>query len=119
MRLKNDIERMVSILQTAFENGGKSKMKFFVDFIQKNESNCSRASEVKVKWKSIIILAGNNHVNCKSNAGLVKKWRTIFQSKFPELPEDIHSADYVIMLKLGIRNYFKVPVINDSSHDSN
>ena len=58
------------------------------------------------------------HVNCKSNVGLIKKERAmICQSKFVDLPEGIQCADSVIMLKAGIKNYFKVPVINDNNHN--
>ena len=80
---KTDIETVVSILQTAFDNVDKSKMKSFVELIQRSESNCSRTPEVKVKGKNINIPAGKiMHVNCKSNVGLVKKERAmIFQSK--------------------------------------
>ena len=49
-------------------------MKYFVELIKQSESNCSRAPEVKVKGKNITIPAGKIiHVNCKSNAELVKK----------------------------------------------
>ena len=55
---------------------------------------------------------------CESNVGLVKKERAmIFQSKCVELPEGIQCADSVIMLKPGVKNYFKVPVVNDSNHN--
>ena len=116
---KTDIETVVSILQTAFDNVDKSKMKSFVELIQRSESNCSRTPEVKVKGKNINIPAGKiMHVNCKSNVGLVKKERAIiFQSKCVELPEGIQCVDSVIMLKRGIKNYFKVLVINDSNHN--
>ena len=116
---KTDIETMVSILQTAFGNVDKSKMKSFVELIQQSESNCSRAPEAKVKGKNITIPAGKiMHVNCKSNVGLVKKERAmVFQSKCVELPEGIQCTVSVIMLKPGIKSYFKVPVINDSNHN--
>ena len=48
LQSKTDIETMVSILQTAFDNVDKSKMKSFVELIQQSESNCSRTPEVKV-----------------------------------------------------------------------
>ena len=110
---------MVSILQTAFDNIDKSKMKSFVELIQHSESNCSRAPEVKVKEKIITIPAGRiMHVNCKSNVRLVKKERArIFQSKCVELPKGIQCTDSAIMLKSGIKNYFKVPVSNDSNQN--
>ena len=58
------------------------------------------------------------HENCKSNVGLVKKERAIiFQSKCVELPEGMQCRDSVIKLNPGIRDYFKVPVINDSNHN--
>ena len=121
LQSKTDIETMVSILQTAFDNADKSKMKSFVELIQQIESNCSKAPEVKVKGKNVTIPAGKiMHVNCKSNVGLVKKEREramIFQSKCVELPEGIQCADGVIMLKPGVKNYFKVSVVNDSNHN--
>ena len=114
---KTDIETVVSILQTAFDNVDKSKMKSFVELIQRSESNCSRTPEVKVKGKNINIPAGKiMHVNCKSNVGQVKKERAmIFQSKCIELPEGIQFADchYV---KARHQYYFKVPLINDGNH---
>ena len=75
---------MFSIIQTAFDNVNKSKMKSFVEkLMQQSESCCSRAPEVKIKWKNITI-----HVNFKSNVGLVKKDRAIiFQSKCRECVE--------------------------------
>ena len=58
------------------------------------------------------------HVNCKSNLGFVEKERAmIFQRKFVELPEGIQSGDSVIMLNPDIKNYFKVPVINDNNYN--
>ena len=91
---RTDIEIMFNIIQTAFENVKKSKMKSFVELMQQSESCCSRAPEVKITWKNITIPAGKiMHVNSKSNAGLVKKDRAIiFQSKCTEcveLPEGI------------------------------
>ena len=67
---------MVSILQTAFDNVDKSKIKSFVELMQQSESNCSGTRGVKVKGRNITIPAGKiMHVNCKSNVGLVKKER--------------------------------------------
>ena len=84
LQSRTDIEIMFSIIQTAFDNVNKSKMKSFVEkLMQQSESCCSRAPEVKTKWKNITIPAGKiMHVNFKSNVGLVKKDRAIiFQSK--------------------------------------
>ena len=80
---KTGIETMVSILQTAFDNVDKSRMKSLLELTKQYDSNCSRAPEVKVKGKNITVSAGKiMHVNCKSNVGIVTKERAkIFQSK--------------------------------------
>ena len=68
-------------------------MKSLVELIQQRESSCSRAPEVGVKGKNNTIPAGKiKHVIWKSNVGLVKKERAIFQSKCAELPESIQQA---------------------------
>ena len=106
--------------KTAFDNADESKIKSFVELIQQSESNCSRAPEVKVKENNIPIPAGKiMHGDCKLNMGLVKKERAmIFHSKCVELPKGIQCADSDIMLKPGIRNSFKAPLINQSNHNT-
>ena len=49
---KADIETMVSILEVAFGNADKSKIKSFVELIGKYESICSRVP--KLKWRGRI-----------------------------------------------------------------
>ena len=114
---KTDTKTTASILQRAFDNVGKSKMKYFLELIQQSESNYSRASEVKAKGKNITIPAGKNmQVNCKSNMGLVKKERAmIVQSNDVELPKGIQCPDSVVMLTSSIKNCFKTPIINESN----
>lgn len=59
------IKTMVGIIQTAFDNIDKCKMKSFLELIQQNESNCSRFSEVKLKGINIAIPDGKiMYVNC-------------------------------------------------------
>ena len=41
----------------------------------------------------------------------------IFQQRDVQLPEGIHCADSVVLLKPGIKNHFRVPVINNTNHD--
>ena len=41
----------------------------------------------------------------------------MFQQIDVELPEGIHCADSLVLLKPGIKNYFRVPVINNTNHD--
>ena len=51
--------------------------------------------------------------------GLIEKQRTmILQQRDFELLEGIYCADSVVLLKPGIKNYFRVPVINDTNHDN-
>ena len=50
--------------------------------------------------------------------GLIEKQRTmIFHQRDVELPKEIHCVDSIVSLKLGIKNNFRVPVINNTNHD--
>ena len=44
-----------------------------------------------------------------------KQRAMMFQQRDVELSEGIYCADSVVLLKLGIKNYFQVPVINDTN----
>ena len=41
----------------------------------------------------------------------------IFQQELTELVEGLYFTDGVIMMKKGVSNYFKYPVVNSSEHD--
>ena len=41
----------------------------------------------------------------------------IFQQQETELGERLDCTDSIIMMKKGVNNYFKVPVLNSSNHD--
>ena len=81
-------------------------METFVGLIQQSRVH-HKETEVKVKGKDIIIPAGKIvHINCKTNVCLIEKQRVmIFQQRDVELPEGIHFADSVVLMKPGIKNY--------------
>ena len=41
----------------------------------------------------------------------------MFQQEETELAEGLDCTDSIIMIKKGVKNYFKVPVVNSSDHD--
>ena len=41
----------------------------------------------------------------------------ISQEDETELSERLDCTDSIIMIKKGVKNYFKVPVVNNSDHD--
>ena len=41
----------------------------------------------------------------------------IFRQEKKELAEGLDCTDSIIMIKKGVKNYFKVPVVNSSDHD--
>ena len=91
-------------------------MKTFVELIQKIESNCSRALKVKVK--------GNNITPYQLERLCMWIISQIRISKERERAMIFHSkcvnylkAFSAIALKPGIKNYFKVPVNNESNHN--
>ena len=76
-------------------------METFIGLIQPSIAQ-DKENEVKVKGKNVIIPAEKIvQINCKINMGLMEKQRaTIFQQRDVELPEGIHCADSVVLLKL-------------------
>ena len=42
----------------------------------------------------------------------------IFQQEETELAEGLDCTNSIIMIKKGVNNYFKVPVVNSSDHDN-
>ena len=110
---RDDTESIASLFKTVFDEVGRDKMETKERRVQDKETG------VKVKGKDVIIPSGKIvQINCKTNVGLLEKQRAmIFQQKDVELPEGIRCADSVVLLKLGIKNYFRVSVINDINHD--
>ena len=88
-------------------------METFVELIQQSKIQ-DKETEVKVKGKDFIIPSGKIvEVNRKINADLIEKQRTtIFQQRDAELPEGIHCADSVVLLKSGIKICFRICIIN-------
>ena len=57
-------------------------------------------------------------VPCKTDVGFVKmKKAMLFQPGVIDVPEGLLYAKTVVMLKSNARNYFKIPVVNDSRKD--
>ena len=115
---RNDTESIVSLFQTVFDEVGRDKMETFVELVQQSKAQ-DKETEVKLKSKDVIIPAGKIvQINWETNVGLIEKNRAlIFQQKVFELPEGIHCAESVVLLKPGVKNYFRVLVINDTNHD--
>ena len=92
-------------------------MKKFVHLMQ--EPSDDKQTLVRVKGKNAIIPAGRIvQVPCKTDVGLVKmKKAMLFQSGEIDVPEGLQYAKTVVMLKSSARNYFKIPVVNDSRKD--
>ena len=67
--------------------------------------------------KDVVIPARNIvQINCKTNVGLIVKQRAvIFQQRDVELAEVTHCADNEVLLQAGIKNYYPVPVINETT----
>ena len=92
-------------------------MQKFVHLIQ--EPSDDKQALVRVKGKNAIIPAGRiMQVPCKADVGFVKmKKAMLFQPGVIDVPEGLLYAKTVVMLKSNARNYFKIPVVNDSRKD--
>ena len=109
---RNDTELIVNLFQKVFGEVGRDKMERFVELIQQSKVQ-DKETEVKVKGKDVIIPSGKTEVNRKTNLDLIEKQRaTIFQQIDAELPEGIHCADSVVLLKSGIKICFRICIIN-------
>ena len=89
----------------------------FVDLIQstKEQENIT----VKVKGKDIVIPADKLlQVHCKADVGYIDEMRPMmFNSSSEQTPEGLQCADTVVYLRKGIKNYFKIVLVNKSNHD--
>ena len=105
-------DTIVPLLTKAFDN---EKVNTLVNIIQEQE----KVPEVYVKGADVILPAGKIiQVSCKVKLGNIRQKRAMmFQQSNVELPEGIEVADTIVMLKPGINNYFKIPIINSSKHD--
>ena len=70
-----------------------------------------------MKDKNVIIPVGMIvQVPCKTDVGFVRvKKSMLYQPGEIDVPEGLQYAETVVMLKPSTNNYFKLPVVNDSS----
>ena len=60
----------------------------------------------------------NVEVPYKANIGNLSQTQPmIFQQEETELAEELDCTDSINMMKKGVNNYFKVPVVNSFDHD--
>ena len=92
-------------------------MKKFVHLIQ--EPSDGKQALVRVEGKNDIIPAGRIvQVPCKTDVGFVKMKKVmLFQPGEIDVPEGLQYAKTVVMPKSSARNYFKIPVVDDSRKD--
>ena len=110
-------EALVKMFSMLFKSRNTDKVKQFVHLIQ--ESFDDKQALVKVRGKNMIIPAGRIvQVTCKADVGFKKVKRAmLFQPGEINVPEGLPYAEAVVMLKSSTNNYFKIPVVNESSKD--
>ena len=74
---------------------------------------------MKIKGKDCIISPGGTvQTACKTNVGcLTSPQPMIIQQEEVELPESLECMHSVIMLNPGAKDYFQIPVYDNSNHD--
>ena len=107
---------LINLFQTSFDQTNMNRIQAFFNLLQKPDS---AEATVKVKGKNTIVPAGCIvEVTCKANVGNLSQTQPmIFQQDETELAEGLDCTDSLIMMKKGVNNYFKVPVVNSSDHD--
>ena len=105
----------MKLFQTSFDQTDVNRIQAFANPLQTSDS---LEATVKVKGKNKVVPAGCIvEVPCKANIGNFSQTQpVIFQQEETELAEGLDCTDSIIMMK-GVKNYFKVPVVNSSDHD--
>ena len=100
-----------------FKSSNTDNVKKLVQLIE--ETSDDKQALVRVKGKNVITPAGRIvQVPCKPDVGFLKvKKAMLFQPGEIDVPEGLQCAEIVVMLKSSPNNYFKIPVVNDSSKD--
>ena len=111
-----DDKLLIKLCQTSFDQTDVNRIQAFVNLLQTPDSV---EATVKVKGKNTVVPAGCIvEIPCKANIGNLSQTQPmIFQQEETELAEGLDCADSIIMMKKGVNNYFKVPVVNSSDHD--
>ena len=111
-----DDKLLIKLFQTSFDQTDANRVQAFANLPQTLDSV---ETTVKVKGKNIVVPAGCIvEVPCKANIGNLSQTQAmIFQQQETELGERLDCTDSIIMMKKGVNNYSKVPVVNSSDHD--
>ena len=112
---QKNTEALVKMFSMLFKSSNTDNVKQFAHLIQ--EPSDDKQALVRVRGKNLIIPAGRIvQVPCKADLGFVKVKRAmLFQRGENDLPEGLQYAETVVMLKSSTNNYFKIPVVSDSS----
>ena len=118
VQLNDNLELLHEMIYQSVGNElSQDNFRAFVDLIQgsKEQENI----EVKVEGKDIVIPADKLlQVCCKADVGYIDEVRPMmFNSSSEQTPEGLQFADTVVYLRKGIKNYFKIVLVNNSSHD--
>ena len=111
-----DDKLLIKLFQTSFDQTDVNRIQAFVNLLQMPDSV---EATVKVKGKNTVVPAGCIvEVPYKANIGKLSQTQPmIFQQEETKLAEGLDCTDSIIMMKKGVDNYFKVPVVNGSDHD--
>ena len=118
VQLNDNLELLHEMIYQSVGNElSQDNFRVFVDLIQgsKEQENI----EVKVEGRDIVIPADKLlQVCCKADVGYIDEVRPMmFNSSSEQTPEGLQFADTVVYLRKGIKNYFKIVLVNNSSHD--
>ena len=108
---------MIKMFSMLLKSSNTDNVKKLVQLIE--EPSDDKKALVRVKGKNVITPAGRIvQVPCKPDVGFLKvKKAMLFQPGQIDVPEGLQYAETVVMLKSSSNNYFKIPVVNDSSKD--
>ena len=112
-----DDKLLIKLFQTSFDQTNLNRTQAFVNLLQTPDSV---EATVKVKGKNTVVPAGCIvEVSCKANIGNLSQTQPMrpIQQEETELAEGLDCTDSIIMMKKGVNNYSKVPVVNSSDHD--
>ena len=117
MDAQKNTEALVKMFSMLFKSSNTDNVRKLVQLIE--EQSDDKQALVRVKGKNMITPAGRIvQVPCKPDVGFLKvKKGMLFQPGEIDVPEGLQYAETVVMLKSSSNNYFKIPVVNDSSKD--
>ena len=101
------------IYQSVGNECSQDNVRTFVDLVQRSKEQ--ENIEVKVKGKDIVIPADKlSQDHCKADVGYIDEVMAMMvKSSGEETPEGLQYADTVVYLRKGIKNYFKIILVNN------